>query len=105
MVQVIELEESIIQTIENPQEFFVCDEVVSVHDLMSSTGYGTADEGDEDGCLEDSGEYGDDKYFGVRESQLEKIRILWRGREAQELIMPKDKHKQKFCKSHRVLHK
>ena len=105
MVQVIEPEESIIQTIENPQEIFVCDKEVSVHDLLSSTGYGTADEGDEDGCLEDSGHEGDDEDFDVPETELEKIRILLRGREAQELIMPKDKHKRKFCKSHRVLRK
>ena len=76
-----------------------------MHNLMSSAGYGTMDEGDEDGCLEDSGEDGDDKDFDVPELELEKIRILLRGREAQELIMPKDKHKQKFCKSHHVLHK
>ena len=74
-----------------------------MHDLMSSAGYGTADERDEDGCLEDSREDGEDKDFDVQELELGKIRIILRGQGAQELIMPKDKRKRKFCESHHVL--
>jgi len=75
----------------------VCIEEVLVYDLPSSAGYGFGDKGDEEKSLEDSREDEEDDDFDIPESKLEKIRILLRGQEAQELTIPKDKHKRKFC--------
>ena len=78
-------------------------DTVSVREL-SSQDYGSADEGDNDGCLdmsEDLDSRGDDI---VPESEIEKVRLLLREREVL-LDIPYDKPKQKFCKSHRKFRK
>ena len=49
---------------------------------VTSSEYGTVDEGDEDGCLDNNDGNGVDEDFNVLESQLEKIKILLKGQEA-----------------------
>ena len=78
-------------------------DTVSVREL-SNQDYGSADEGDNDGCLdmsEDLDSEGDDI---VPESEIEKVRLLLKEREVL-LDIPYDKPKQKFCKSHRKFRK
>ena len=78
-------------------------DTVSVREL-SNQDYGSADEGDNDGCLdmsEDLDSEGDDI---VPESEIEKVRLLLKEREVL-LDIPYDKPKQKICKSHRKFRK
>lgn len=94
--------------LDNPREFqktqdvLFCNEEVSVKDVTSSR-YNIANEGDEDCSWEVSDD--DEEDFDVPESELEKIRVLLRGREEIELDVPNDKPKRKFCKSHRLFRK
>lgn len=74
-------------------------DIVSVQEL-SNADYGSADEGDNDGCLDTSDEQDSDGDDIVPESKLEKVRLLLKEREVL-LEMPNDKPKRKFCKSHR----
>ena len=78
-------------------------DTISVQEL-STQDYGSADEGDNDGCLdmsEDLDSGGDDI---VPESEIEKVRLLLKEREVL-LDIPYEKPKRKFCKSHRKFRK
>ena len=67
-------------------------EEVSVEDLP------LAESADDELCGED--EDSDDDFI-IPESELEKVRMLLKGREGVEVEIPRDKPKRKFCKSHK----
>ena len=105
MVQVIDKEPKEIDLFYETMTILLCENEVSIQDLSASN-YGTADEGDNEDDLEESGnsaDFEDDAI--VPESELEKVRLLLKGREEVQLTMSKTKATRKFCKSHRVLRK
>ena len=83
-------------------ELFLGD-TVSIKDVTSSD-YDTADDGDERRLLNSFDGYDSDDAI-VSEEELEKIRVLLRGRDEVALEIPKTKPKRKFCKSHRKFRK
>lgn len=58
--------------------------------------------GNTDNCLDSFEGYDSDNYI-VLEEELEKIRVLLRGREGVDIKIPLDKPKQRFCTNHRKL--
>ena len=82
-----------------PNNDVLLGDMVSIRDVSASD-YDTTDDGDE-GRLLDSLEGYDSDDAIVPEEDLEKIRVLLRGREEIALEFPKEKPKHKFCKSHR----
>ena len=57
-----------------------------------------AESADDELCGDDDDS---DNDFIVTESELEKVRMLLKGREGVEVEIPRDKPKRKFCKSHK----
>ena len=82
-----------------PNNDVLLGDMVSIRDVSASD-YDTADEGDEGRLLDSLDGYDSDDAI-VPEEDLEKIRVLLRGREEIALEFPKEKPKRKFCKSHR----
>ena len=78
------------------------EDIVSIRDISNSD-YSTADDDEERWLNSFEGYDSNDKI--VPEEELEKIRILLRGREGVDLDLPKHKPKRKFCKSHRKFRK
>ena len=74
-------------------------DMVSIRDVSASD-YDTTDDGKEGRLLDSSDGYDLDDAI-VSEEDLEKIRMLLRGREEIALEVPKVKPKCKFCKIHR----
>ena len=93
----------------SPEEFYEAKEdifggdSVSVTDIISSD-YGTADSEHRDDVLDGTEGY-DSEDFVVPKEELEKIRLLLKGREEIALELPSEKPKRKFCKSHRKFRK
>ena len=73
-------------------------DMVSVRDITPTEEESTS--GNTDRYLDSSEGYDSDDSI-VPEEELEKIRVLLRGREGVDMKIPRDKPKRKFCKSHR----
>ena len=74
-------------------------DMVSVRDITPTEEESIAS-GNTDRYLDSSEGYDSDDSI-VPEEELEKIRVLLRGREGVDMKIPLDKPKRKFCKSHR----
>ena len=99
MIATQQEEEPLQEEFYEPNNDILLGDMVSIRDV-SALDYGTTDDGNE-GRLLDSLEGYDLDDAIVPEEELEKIRVLLRGRKEIALEFPKDKPKRKFCKSHR----
>lgn len=80
------------------QSEFLLEDSVSIQDVLYSD-YSTVED-DDDGLLGSLDEPDIDDAV-VSKEDLEKVRILLRGRDSVDLDLPKHESKRKFCKSHR----
>ena len=98
MVRVLDQEESVNQPAS--RERFHQDEV-SIEDLSEGMNAIADDELEE----HDHSDTGSDDDFEVPESELEKVRMLLRGRQEVDLEIPMSTKPRKFCQSHRKFQK
>ena len=99
MIATKQEEEPLQEEFYEPNNDLLFGDMVSIRDVSTSD-YGTADNGDEGRLLDSFDGYDSDDAI-VPEEELEKIRVLLRGRKEIAQEISKDKPKCKFCKSHR----